>query len=168
MQMTDVFDVFKMIVHQIEGGNNVLIIRRLSIIEQGNLQCLMKLTLHLIRLFQFIGGSVSERVDFIEQVAYLIQLDPRGINNQTLLHLAVDPNITKVGEVLLMKFPSVYVVDILLVCGANTNTRNDDGYDPLRHSIKFSDLSSGRVKTRGKQLILDNTKRLMFKKHFDK
>ncbi|VDI78194.1 Hypothetical predicted protein [Mytilus galloprovincialis] len=152
MQMTDVFDVFKMIVRQIEGGKNVLTIRPLSIIEQGNLQCLMKLTLHLIRLFQFIGGSVSERVDFIEQVANLIQLDPRGSNNQTLLHLAVDPSITKVGDVSLMKFPSVYVVDILLVCGANTNTRNDDGYDPLRHSIKFSDMSSGKLITRGKQL----------------
>ncbi|VDI26768.1 Hypothetical predicted protein [Mytilus galloprovincialis] len=145
VKMTDVLDVFKMVVRQIEGSKSVLTIRRLSIIEQGNLQCLMTLTLHLIRLFQFIGGSVSERVEFIEQVAYLIQLDPRGINNQTLLHLAVDPNITKVGNVSLLKFPSVYVVDILLVCGANTNTRNDDGYDPLRHSIKFSDLSSGKV-----------------------
>ncbi|XP_063404658.1 protein fem-1 homolog C-like [Mytilus trossulus] len=145
IQTTDVFDVFKMIVRQIEGGKNVLTKRPLTIIEQGNLQCLMQLTLHLIRLFQFIGGSVVERVNFIEQVAYLIQLDPRGINNQTLLHLAVDPNISKVGNVSLMTFPSVYVVDILLVCGANTNTRNDDGYDPLRNSIKFSDLSSGKV-----------------------
>ncbi|XP_052088222.1 protein fem-1 homolog C-like isoform X3 [Mytilus californianus] len=145
VQMTDVLDVFKTIVRQIEGGKSVLTIRPLSIIEQGHLQCLMKLTLHLIRLFQFIGGSVTERVDFIEQVAYLVQIDPRGINNQTLLHLAVDPNITKVGDVSLMKFPSVYVVDILLVCGANTNTRSDDGYDPLRKSIKFSDLPSKKI-----------------------
>ncbi|XP_052088225.1 protein fem-1 homolog CG6966-like isoform X5 [Mytilus californianus] len=72
VQMTDVLDASKTIVRQIEGGKSVLTIRPLSIIEQGHLQYLMKLTLHLIRLFQFIGGSVTERVDFIEQVAYLV------------------------------------------------------------------------------------------------
>ncbi|CAG2203263.1 unnamed protein product [Mytilus edulis] len=145
VQMADVLDVFKLIVRQIEGGKIALTIRPLSIIEQGNLQCLMQLTLHLIRLFQFIGGRVNERVDFIEQVAHLVQLDPRGINNQTVLHLAVDPDISKVGDVSLMKFPSVYVVDILLICGANTYIRSDDGHDPLIKSIKFSDLPSGKV-----------------------
>ncbi|VDI78198.1 Hypothetical predicted protein [Mytilus galloprovincialis] len=145
VQMADVLDVFKLIVRQIEGGKIALTIRRLSIIEQGNLQCLMQLTLHLIRLFQFIGGRVNERVDFIEQVAHLVQLDPREINNQTLLHLAVDPDISKVGDVSLMKFPSVYVVDILLICGANTYIRSDDGHDPPIKSIKFSDLPSGKV-----------------------
>ncbi|VDI84289.1 Hypothetical predicted protein [Mytilus galloprovincialis] len=145
VQMADVLAVFKMIVRQIEGGKSVLTIRSLGIIEQSHLQLLMKLTLHLIRLFQIIRGSVNERVEFIEQVAYLVQVDPRGINNQTLLHLAVDPSITKVGNVSLMKFPSVYVVDILLVCGANPNTRSDDGYDTLRKSFKFSDLQSELV-----------------------
>ncbi|CAC5418077.1 unnamed protein product [Mytilus coruscus] len=146
VQMTDVFDVFKLIVSQIDGGKSVRTIHPIGIIEQANFQCFKKkLTLHLIRLFQFLGGSVNDRLDFLEQVKYLVQLDPRGINNQTLLHLAVDPNISKEGDISLMKFPSVYVVDILLVCGANTNIRNDDGYDPLRNSIKFSDLPPEKV-----------------------
>lgn len=55
-----------------------------------------------------------------------LKLQPCGKNGFTPLHLAVDRNTTCVGRYPVCKFPSLTVASILLECGADVNSRDED------------------------------------------
>lgn len=55
-----------------------------------------------------------------------LKLQPCGKNGYSPLHLAVDRNTTCVGRYPVCKFPSLTVASILLECGADVNSRDDD------------------------------------------
>lgn len=55
-----------------------------------------------------------------------MKLQPCGKNGYSPLHLAVDRNTTCVGRYPVCKFPSLTVASILLECGADVNSRDND------------------------------------------
>lgn len=59
-------------------------------------------------------------------VCRFLKLQPCGKNGYSPLHLAVDRNTTCVGRYPVCKFPSLTVASILLECGADVNSRDDE------------------------------------------
>ncbi|NXV39118.1 FEM1C protein, partial [Rissa tridactyla] len=91
----------------------------------------LSIILHLICLLEKVPCS-SEQEHFKKQTIYkFLKLQPRGKNNFSPLHLAVDKNTTCVGRYPVCKFPSLQVTAILVECGANINVRDSDNNSPL-------------------------------------
>ncbi|KAF1672868.1 hypothetical protein FQV07_0011839, partial [Pygoscelis papua] len=91
----------------------------------------LSIILHLICLLEKVPCS-SEQEHFKKQTIYkFLKLQPRGKNNFSPLHLAVDKNTTCVGRYPVCKFPSLQVTTILVECGANINVRDSDNNSPL-------------------------------------
>lgn len=68
---------------------------------------------------------VTEKFPFF-QILRFLKLQPCGKNGYSPLHLAVDRNTTCVGRYPVCKFPSLTVASILLECGADVNSRDED------------------------------------------
>uniref|UniRef100_A0A8C8AEB7 Protein fem-1 homolog C n=1 Tax=Otus sunia TaxID=257818 RepID=A0A8C8AEB7_9STRI len=91
----------------------------------------LSIILHLICLLEKVPCS-SEQENLKKQTIYnFLKLQPRGKNNFSPLHLAVDKNTTCVGRYPVCKFPSLQVTAILVECGANINVRDSDNNSPL-------------------------------------
>ncbi|NXI22341.1 FEM1C protein, partial [Sterrhoptilus dennistouni] len=91
----------------------------------------LSIILHLICLLEKVPCS-SEQEHFKKQTIYkFLKLQPRGKNNFSPLHLAVDNNTTCVGRYPVCKFPSLQVTAILVECGADVNVRDSDNNSPL-------------------------------------
>ncbi|NXM87018.1 FEM1C protein, partial [Oenanthe oenanthe] len=91
----------------------------------------LSIILHLICLLEKVPCT-SEQEHFKKQTIYkFLKLQPRGKNNFSPLHLAVDKNTTCVGRYPVCKFPSLQVTAILVECGANINVRDSDNNSPL-------------------------------------
>ncbi|NWV02135.1 FEM1C protein, partial [Ptilonorhynchus violaceus] len=91
----------------------------------------LSIILHLICLLEKVPCS-SEQEHFKKQTIYkFLKLQPRGKNNFSPLHLAVDKNTTCVGRYPVCKFPSLQVTAILVECGADVNVRDSDNNSPL-------------------------------------
>ncbi|NXW39418.1 FEM1C protein, partial [Phaetusa simplex] len=91
----------------------------------------LTIILHLICLLEKVPCS-SEQEHFKKQTIYkFLKLQPRGKNNFSPLHLAVDNNTTCVGRYPVCKFPSLQVTAILVECGADVNVRDSDNNSPL-------------------------------------
>lgn len=65
-------------------------------------------------------------VDVFPRLHRFLKLQPCGKNGYSPLHLAVDRNTTCVGRYPVCKFPSLTVASILLECGADVNSRDED------------------------------------------
>ncbi|XP_042687191.1 protein fem-1 homolog C, partial [Centrocercus urophasianus] len=91
----------------------------------------LAIILHLICLLEKVPCS-SEQEYFKKQTIYkFLKLQPRGKNNFSPLHLAVDNSTTCVGRYPVCKFPSLQVTAILVECGADVNVRDSDNNSPL-------------------------------------
>ncbi|NXB73626.1 FEM1C protein, partial [Donacobius atricapilla] len=91
----------------------------------------LSIILHLICLLEKVHCT-SEQEHFKKQTIYkFLKLQPRGKNNFSPLHLAVDNNTTCVGRYPVCKFPSLQVTAILVECGADVNVRDSDNNSPL-------------------------------------
>ncbi|KAM4050487.1 protein fem-1 homolog C isoform 1-T2 [Anomaloglossus baeobatrachus] len=99
--------------------------------DQIQLNKALSIILHLICLLEKVPCS-SEQEHFKKQNIYrFLKLHPKGKNNFSPLHLAVDKNTTCVGRYPVCKFPSLQVTAILLECGADVNVRDSDENSPL-------------------------------------
>ncbi|KAM7148920.1 protein fem-1 homolog C isoform 2-T4 [Molossus nigricans] len=91
----------------------------------------LSIILHLICLLEKVPCTL-EQDHFKKQTIYrFLKLHPRGKNNFSPLHLAVDKNTTCVGRYPVCKFPSLQVTAILIECGADVNVRDSDDNSPL-------------------------------------
>ncbi|XP_001504618.2 protein fem-1 homolog C [Equus caballus] len=91
----------------------------------------LSIILHLICLLEKVSCTL-EQDHFKKQTIYrFLKLHPRGKNNFSPLHLAVDKNTTCVGRYPVCKFPSLQVTAILIECGADVNVRDSDDNSPL-------------------------------------
>ncbi|CAC5372624.1 unnamed protein product [Mytilus coruscus] len=112
-------------------GKRFLRVFPINIADLEQYQYLMELTLHCIHLYQCLKADPIQREKFVNLVCRLVDLDPRGTVNQTLLHLAVNPNTSKIESDEYTTFPSEYAVRVLLLCGANSSSKDENGYTPL-------------------------------------
>lgn len=102
--------------------------------DQIQLNKALSIILHLICLLEKVPCS-TEQDHFKKQTIYrFLKLHPRGKNNFSPLHLAVDKNTTCVGRYPVCKFPSLQVTAILVECGADVNARDSDDNSPLHIS----------------------------------
>ncbi|KAM6475433.1 protein fem-1 homolog C isoform 1-T2 [Liasis olivaceus] len=102
--------------------------------DQIQLNKALSIILHLICLLEKVPCSI-EQDHFKKQTIYrFLKLYPRGKNNFSPLHLAVDKNTTCVGRYPVCKFPSLQVTAILVECGADVNARDSDDNSPLHIS----------------------------------
>lgn len=67
-----------------------------------------------------------------------LKLQPCGKNGYSPLHLAVDRNTTCVGRYPVCKFPSLTVASVLLECGADVNSRDNDDNRSACYSTAFA------------------------------
>lgn len=99
--------------------------------DQIQLNKALSIILHLICLLEKVPCS-SEQEHLKKQNIYrFLKLHPKGKNNFSPLHLAVDKNTTCVGRYPVCKFPSLQVTAILLECGADVNVRDCEENSPL-------------------------------------
>ncbi|XP_074851304.1 protein fem-1 homolog C [Carettochelys insculpta] len=99
--------------------------------DQIQLNKALSIILHLVCLLEKVPCS-PEQEHFKKQTIYrFLKLQPRGKNNFSPLHLAVDKNTTCVGRYPVCKFPSLQVTAILIECGADVNVRDSDDNSPL-------------------------------------
>ncbi|XP_029427158.1 protein fem-1 homolog C [Rhinatrema bivittatum] len=99
--------------------------------DQIQLNKALSIILHLICLLEKVPCS-PEQDHLKKQTIYkFLKLQPRGKNNFSPLHLAVDKNTTCVGRYPVCKFPSLQVTTILVECGADVNIRDSDNNSPL-------------------------------------
>ena len=67
-----------------------------------------------------------------QSVYEFLRLDPRGKNGSSLLHLACARDTSAVGRYPICQFPSLDAIRLLVECGADPNSR-DDEYSTCLH-----------------------------------
>ncbi|XP_043909722.1 protein fem-1 homolog A-like [Protopterus annectens] len=105
--------------------------QRENIPEVGQFTKALSIILHLIFLLEKIECSSEEEYYKKQTIYRLLKLNPRGRNGYTPLHMAVDKDTTTVGRYPVGKFPSLHVVNILLECGADVDSRDYENNTPL-------------------------------------
>ena len=100
----------------------------------------------------------QEKCDTYSAVVRARELQPRNQNNDTLLHMSVNntSNNSVIPHQALMEddksdmFPSEAVVQFLLECGFDANTKNDAGETPLHvaaKKVKYQKILNRGIKT---------------------
>ncbi|XP_001365667.1 protein fem-1 homolog A [Monodelphis domestica] len=91
----------------------------------------LAIILHLIYLLEKVECTPEQEHLKRQTVYRLLKCSPRGKNGFTPLHMAVDKDTTAVGRYPVGKFPSLHVVNVLLECGADPDSRDFDNNTPL-------------------------------------
>ncbi|KAE8635585.1 hypothetical protein XENTR_v10002676 [Xenopus tropicalis] len=99
--------------------------------DQVQLNKALSIILHLICLLEKVPCSPDQEHFKKQNIYRFLKLHPKGKNNFSPLHLAVDKNTTCVGRYPVCKFPSFQVTAILLECGADVNVRDAEQNSPL-------------------------------------
>lgn len=97
----------------------------------SDFQLLMQLYLHMVHLLTRLKCTEEEKRQYLSCVHRLVSADPRCSSGLTLLHLAVDPNISLTAEEYYSSLPAIEVVIVLVSCMADVNVRCDNGNSPL-------------------------------------
>ncbi|XP_056094285.1 protein fem-1 homolog C [Rhinichthys klamathensis goyatoka] len=99
--------------------------------DPAQLGKVLSIILHLICLLEKVPCAVEQDHFKKETIYKFLKLQACGKNGFSPLHLAVDRNTTCVGRYPVCKFPSFQVTSILLECGADVNSRDQDDNSPL-------------------------------------
>lgn len=91
----------------------------------------LAIILHLVFLLEKVECSPEQEHQKRQTIYCLLKCNPRGKNGFTPLHMAVDKETTAVGRYPVGKFPSLHVVNLLLECGADPDSRDYDNNTPL-------------------------------------
>ncbi|XP_015680976.1 protein fem-1 homolog A isoform X1 [Protobothrops mucrosquamatus] len=91
----------------------------------------LAIILHLVFLLEKVECAPEQEHQKRQTIYRLLKCHPRGKNGFTPLHMAVDKDTTTVGRYPVGKFPSLHVVNLLLECGADPDSRDYDNNTPL-------------------------------------
>ncbi|XP_077457363.1 protein fem-1 homolog C [Stigmatopora argus] len=99
--------------------------------DPAQLSKALSIILHLVCLLEKVPCTMEQDHFKKETIYRFLKMQPRGKNGFSPLHLAADRNTTCVGRYPVCKFPSLTVTAILMECGADVNSRDDDDNSPL-------------------------------------
>uniref|UniRef100_A0A670YQQ1 Fem-1 homolog A n=1 Tax=Pseudonaja textilis TaxID=8673 RepID=A0A670YQQ1_PSETE len=91
----------------------------------------LAIILHLVFLLEKVECVPEQEHQKRQTIYRLLKCHPRGKNGFTPLHMAADRDTTTVGRYPVGKFPSLHVVNLLLECGADPDSRDYDNNTPL-------------------------------------
>ncbi|KFO77594.1 Protein fem-1 A, partial [Cuculus canorus] len=91
----------------------------------------LAIILHLVFLLEKVECTPEQEHQKRQTIYRLLKCCPRAKNGFTPLHMAVDKDTTTVGRYPVGKFPSLHVVNLLLECGADPDSRDYDNNTPL-------------------------------------
>ncbi|XP_069734149.1 protein fem-1 homolog A [Phaenicophaeus curvirostris] len=91
----------------------------------------LAIILHLVFLLEKVECTPEQEHQKRQTIYRLLKCCPRAKNGFTPLHMAVDKDTTAVGRYPVGKFPSLHVVNLLLECGADPDSRDYDNNTPL-------------------------------------
>lgn len=132
IQNCRIFDLFKNLVFHIQLASQCL--QKWSRDELQVYDRLMVDTVGvLITLSNIIIGE-SSRSDFYREVCRLVKIDPRGLNNVTLLHTLLNYDWKSIGFELAEPQSTTGLIKLLLDCGASVNATDDKRNTPL-HTV---------------------------------
>ena len=144
VEIKDALDVFRILSEQIVSSSTA----QSQSPSSSDFQLLLQLLLHLVHLISRLDMTESTTIDFRRLVHQLVNLDPRGTDGESLLHLAVDPKISLTSDEFYSPFPSLSVIKILIECGANVNAMDNHRNTPLYNGamfLNYSDLQDGGI-----------------------
>ena len=87
---------------------------------------LLQLLLHLIHLVCIIEKTEDQMMHFYQLIHQFICTNPVGNHNKPLLHLAISKSTSSINDQVYSNFPSHKVVELLLKCGANVNSVDEN------------------------------------------
>uniref|UniRef100_A0A8C8RZ18 Fem-1 homolog A n=1 Tax=Pelusios castaneus TaxID=367368 RepID=A0A8C8RZ18_9SAUR len=91
----------------------------------------LAIILHLVFLLEKVECTPEQEHQKRQTIYCLLKCSPRAKNGFTPLHMAVDKDTTTVGRYPVGKFPSLHVVNLLLECGADPDSRDYENNTPL-------------------------------------
>jgi len=105
--------------------------------------------LHLVCLLtRLLPHLDEEQVHTVKKSVYeFLSVGARGRGGGTPLHLACSRDSSSVGRYPICMFPSIPAVTLLLECGADPNSRDNDGNTPLHVSITNKPVKPVVIKT---------------------
>jgi len=146
LQFTDVLTTTRHINSGLEQSIALLEIQPRYKTQEDNFDLVLQCWLHLCYLLVTLACTYQEKCDTYSVVCEAKNLNPRGQNNESLLHLSVSNSSTipRTGaeepEPNDM-FPSEDVVKYLLEAGYDPNVKNEAGETPLHVAAKKENYS---------------------------
>ncbi|XP_010288064.1 PREDICTED: protein fem-1 homolog A, partial [Phaethon lepturus] len=101
------------------------------VVDSAQFTKTLAIILHLVFLLEKVECTPEEEHQKRQTIYRLLKCSPRAKNGFTPLHMAVDKDTTTVGRYPVGKFPSLHVVNLLLECGADPDSRDYDNNTPL-------------------------------------
>ena len=141
VRFEDALQVFHLLIHQIRGAKVIMSTRPVHSHHYDDFQLLLHLSLHLTHLLALLPAPPTDKVAFKKLVRELVVLDPRGQDDESLIHLAVDPKVSLTSEEFYSAFPAIAVIQVLLECGIDVNAVDHKCNTALFNSVKFLTFS---------------------------
>ncbi|NWH67674.1 FEM1A protein, partial [Geococcyx californianus] len=101
------------------------------VVDSAQFTKTLAIILHLVFLLEKVECTPEQEHQKRQTIYRLLKCSPRAKNGFTPLHMAVDKDTTAVGRYPVGKFPSLHVVNLLLECGADPDSRDYDNNTPL-------------------------------------
>ena len=131
VRFADVIDVFEMAANEFAELSEVILVRPVHICTLEDVETMIALLLHLVHLLQKLSKNADDELRFRRTVHRVISLKVRTRTGCTLLHCAVDTQMSTVADEFFSSFPDVDVVRLLLECGSPVNDVDDENNTPL-------------------------------------
>ncbi|XP_020649796.3 protein fem-1 homolog A [Pogona vitticeps] len=125
---SDLMGVLSKGVREVERA---LLHRKDTVADSAQFTKALAIILHLVFLLERVECTPEQEHQKRQTIYRLLKCNPRGKNGFTPLHMAVDRDTTAVGRYPVGKFPSLHVVNLLLECGADPDSRDYDNNTPL-------------------------------------
>ena len=131
VRFADVIDVFEMAANEFAELSEVIRVRPVHICTLEDVETMIALLLHLVHLLQKLSKNADDELRFRRTVHRVISLKVRTRTGCTILHCAVDTQMSTVADEFFSSFPDVDVVRLLLECGSPVNDVDDENNTPL-------------------------------------
>ncbi|XP_065278010.1 protein fem-1 homolog A isoform X2 [Emys orbicularis] len=125
---SDLMGVLSKGVREVERA---LLLHKDPVADSAQFTKALAIILHLVFLLEKVECTPEQEHQKRQTIYCLLKCSPRAKNGFTPLHMAVDKDTTTVGRYPVGKFPSLHVVNLLLECGADPDSRDYDNNTPL-------------------------------------